>query len=64
MEVKQDLLDWLVDECKYTTEEVENMSSYELVKAWLEYEGIIGYTSMILEVIECAYEEQLEGLKF
>jgi len=47
----QDLEEFLMEEAEYSTREVERMSRTEKLNAWLEYEGIIGYTDDILEVI-------------
>lgn len=56
---KEELKEYLVDEAEYSTREVESMSSIELVDTWLEYNGIIGFTADILEVIEAAFKTRL-----
>lgn len=53
---KEELRDYLVSEAEWEVEEVENLTSRELVKAWLEWNAIFGYTDDILEVVEAAYE--------
>lgn len=45
----------LIEEAEYAPEKVENMSSYQLVEAWLHWEGVIGYTHDIIEVVFSAY---------
>lgn len=52
---QDDLRDYLVTEAEYDVEEAENLNSYELVQAWLEWNGIIGFTSDILDVVAAAY---------
>lgn len=52
---QDDLRDYLVTEAEYDVEEAENLNSYELVMAWLEWNGIIGLTSDILDVVAAAY---------
>lgn len=53
---QDDLRDYLVTEAEYDVEEAENLTSRELVDAWLEWNGIIGFTGDILEVVAAAYE--------
>lgn len=57
---KQELKNYLIDECEYTQKRVDNMSPMTLVDRYLRYNGIIGYTEEILRVIEAAYEVKLE----
>lgn len=52
---QDDLRDYLVTEAEYDVEEAENLNGYELVQAWLEWNGIIGFTSDILDVVAAAY---------
>lgn len=47
-----ELKEYLVNEAEYETSEVAKMTGYELLDAWLTYNGIIGYTSDIIEVLE------------
>lgn len=49
---KKELKEYLVDEAEYSEKYVENMSDYELFDAWLKYNGIIGYTCDIIDVVE------------
>ncbi len=51
----EDLRDYLVSEAGWEVEEAENLTSRELVQAWLNWNGILGYTDDILEVVEAAY---------
>ena len=57
---KQELKNYLIDECEYTQKRVNNMSAMTLVDRYLRYNGIIGYTEEIIRVIEAAYEVKLE----
>ena len=50
---KEDLKDYLVYEAEYSEERVNKMSDYELFDAWLRYNGILGFTYYIVEVINC-----------
>lgn len=52
---QDDLRDYLVTEAEYDVEEAENLNGYELVQAWLEWNGIIGFTSDILDVVAASY---------
>lgn len=52
---KEELKEYLVYEAEYSQEEVDNMSDYELVDNYLTYEGIIGYTQDILDVVAAAF---------
>lgn len=54
------LEEYLIDEAEYSPEEVEEMSNFELLSNWLEYEGIIGWTAEILDTIEEIYNVRLE----
>lgn len=57
----EELKSYLVDEAEYEAESVEAMTKSELLDAYLQYEGIIGYTSDIMDTIEhlwniCLYD--------
>ena len=45
-------------------EEILQMSGEEFLNEWLEWEGICGYTSELLSVIEMAYGIDLEVWPF
>ena len=47
----QELEDFLMEEAEYSMERVKQMSRIDKLNAWLKYQGIIGYTDDILEVI-------------
>lgn len=49
---KKELKEYLVDEAEYSEEHVETMSDYELFDAWLKWNGIIGFTWDIIDVVE------------
>ena len=50
----QNLKNELIDYCGCTEEEVDEMNRYEMVDEWLKYNGIIGYTHDIIEVLSKA----------
>lgn len=49
---KKELKEYLVDEAEYSVQYVENMTDYELFDAWLKWNGIIGYTDDIIDVVD------------
>lgn len=49
---KKELKEYLVDEAEYSVQYVGNMTDYELFDAWLKWNGIIGYTDDIIDVVE------------
>lgn len=55
-----ELKSYLVDEAEYQADQVEAMTRIELLDAYLTYEGIIGYTSDILDIIENLYNVTLK----
>lgn len=57
---KEELQDYLIDEVKYPEDQVLQMTNFELVSRWLTWNGIIGYTEDIIEVIEAAYNVKLK----
>ena len=48
---KAELKAYLVDEAEYSEEEVNDMTDFEMLDAWLVYNGIIGYTGELTEVL-------------
>lgn len=56
----EELKSYLVVEAEYEDESVEAMTKSELLDAYLKYEGIIGYTSDILDIIENLYNVTLK----
>lgn len=50
---KEDLKDYLVYVAEYSEERVNKMSNYALLDAWLRYNGIIGFTDDIIDIINC-----------
>lgn len=70
-EGKAELIDWIVDnvadfndEPLYTKEYLKKLSGRTLLDMYLECEGIIGYTDLILETVEQAFEVDLNERKF
>ena len=50
---KEDLKDYLVCVAEYSGQRVNKMSDFELFDAWLRYNGILGFTYYIVEVVNC-----------
>lgn len=57
---KNDLMEFFVVEAECNESEVAEMTNTELLDHWLEYNGICGYTEDIKEVIEAAFDVDLE----
>lgn len=57
---KNDLMEFLVVEAECNESEVAEMTNTELLDHWLEYNGICGYTEDIKDVIEAAFDVDLE----
>lgn len=57
---KNELMEYLVTEAEYSENEVAEMTNTELVDYWLEYNGICGFTENIKEVVEAAFDVDLE----
>lgn len=57
---KNDLMEFLVVEAECNESEVAEMTNTELLDHWLEYNGICGYTEDIKDVIEAAFNVDLE----
>lgn len=53
---REEVEEYLVQEAEYSLEAVLLMTNDEMFDAWLRYEGIIGYTLKILNMIEAIYE--------
>ena len=57
---KNDLMEFLVVEAESNESEVAEMTNTELLDHWLMYNGIFGYTEDIKDVIEAAFNVDLE----
>lgn len=57
---KNDLMEFLVVEAECNESEVAEMTNTELLDHWLEYNGICGFTKDIKDVIEAAFNVDLE----
>lgn len=57
---KNDLMEFLVVEAECNESEVAEMTNTELLDNWLEYNGIFGFTEDIKDVIEAAFDVDLE----
>ena len=52
---KDELKDYLVSEAEHTEAEVESMTDFELVDAYLTWNGICGFTEDIIDVVRHAF---------
>lgn len=52
---QMDLKEYLIDEAEYDAEYVENLSPFELVDAYLRYNGFYNFTEDFLNLIKVAY---------
>ena len=59
---KEELKSYLVDEAEYDREKVESMGEYDLIDAWLTYEGIVGFTEDIADTVLHVYEHLDEDM--
>lgn len=57
---KNDLMEFLAVEAECNESEVAEMTNTELLDNWLMYNGIFGYTEDIKDVIEAAFNVDLE----
>lgn len=57
---KNDLMEFLVVEAECNQSEVAEMTNTELLDHWLQYNGICGFTEDIKDVIEAAFDVDLE----
>ena len=57
---KNDLMEFLVVAAECNESEVAEMTNTELLDNWLMYNGIFGYTEDIKDVIEAAFNVDLE----
>lgn len=57
---KNDLMEFLVVEAECNESEVAEMTNTELLDHWLEYNGICSFTEDIKDVIEAAFDVDLE----
>ena len=48
---RAELRAYLIDEAEYSEEDVNGMTDYEMLDAWLIYNGIIGYTEELIDVL-------------
>lgn len=48
---KEELKEYLVYEAEYPQERVDRMSDEKLLDAWLRWNGIIGYTDEIIDMV-------------
>lgn len=55
MKTKQDIINYLTEEGYEHPEELTNLDAYDLIDTYLTWEGIIGYTDEIIEVVFSAY---------
>ena len=48
---KAELRAYLADEAEYSEEDIDSMTDYEMLDAWLIYNGIVGYTEELIDVL-------------
>lgn len=48
---RAELRAYLVNEAEYSEEDVNSMTDYEMLDAWLIYNGIIDYTEELIDVL-------------
>ena len=53
---QEELKNYLIEEAEYTEHEVEEMSSYELLNAYLEWNGMLGWTADVISAVQGAYD--------
>lgn len=51
---------YFVEEAEYSESKVAEMTNTEFLDHWLEYNGIYGFTDDIKDVIEAAFDVDLE----
>ena len=51
--------DMIDDEYGYSEEQINSMSPYDILDAWLQWEGIQGYTDDILTLVSGLYNVDL-----
>lgn len=54
---KKELDEYLINEAEYSETRVRNMNAYDKINAWLRYNGIIGFTDDIIEVVDAARKD-------
>lgn len=47
-------------EAGYTQDELQNMEPREFIDAWLTWNGIIGYTDELIELVQSAYNLEFD----
>lgn len=48
---RAELKAYLVEEAEYSKEDISNMTDYEMLDAWLIYNGIVDYTEELIDVL-------------
>lgn len=61
--IAETVTDWN-DNPRYSVEQLEKMNGQRLLGIWLEWEGIQGYTSSIIEIVEQAFGVDLNERRF
>mgnify|MGYP004500436371 FL=1 len=56
---KNELKNYLMEEVGYRESIVNEMDAEELLDAYLRYNGIIGYTDDIIDVMKAAFEDEI-----
>ena len=56
---KQDLKNYPIEEAEYSQAQVDAMSAWDMIDAYLRYEGLISWTDTIINVIEAATDKKI-----
>lgn len=56
---KENVKQYLIDEAEYCIDEVDAMSDFDLLDNYLAWNGIVGYTEDILNVVGAIYGVEL-----
>lgn len=56
---KEEIIDILINDAEYTQDEINDMSNFELFKAWCVWEGILGYSLDIWETVIELYDDDV-----
>lgn len=56
---REGLIDYVATHTETPIERVKKYSNFKLLAKYLEYQGIIGYTNDIVDVIEAIYDVKL-----
>ena len=61
LQVEDIISDIIDDDYGYSEDQINSMSPYEILDAWLQWEGIQGYTDDILTLVSGLYNVDLNN---